>query len=261
MEKDKHIQMQEYLDKIMSGEESTAFEKELISDTELQLEFELLKDIEQELGNSELDDFKKKLSGVMEQPIQATTVEKKSGRVISLSRRVLSLAASFLLIGLTTWWFFSQPTSPQQMYANNFSVPPDVLTVEITDGLSETGFGSSLDALKILQEAMNNYNSGNYEVAIQQFRDFRSAAPEDVLVNHARFYEAVSLLKTEKSTEAQSQLEILNVPTFPLQQDAQWYLALTYLKQGNVEAAKPILQILSSVQKYQKEAASILNKL
>jgi len=50
MEKDKHIQMQEYLDKMMSKEESNAFEKELDTDTELQLDFELLKDIEQDIS-------------------------------------------------------------------------------------------------------------------------------------------------------------------------------------------------------------------
>jgi len=261
MEKDKHIQMQEYLDKIMSEEESTAFEKELNSDEELQLDFELLKDIEQELGNKEVVDFKKKLSGVMDQPIAATTVKKQSGRVFSLSRRVLSLAASFLVIGLTAWWFFSQPASPQQIYANNFSTHPDVLTVEIEDRLSETGFGSNKEALDQLQKAVDNYNKGNYEVAIQELSNFRNTNPADVLAKYAQFYEAVSLLKTEKLAEAQKQLENLNVSTFPLQKDAQWYLALAHLRQGNADAAKPILQSLSTVEQYQTKATSILNKL
>jgi len=166
-----------------------------------------------------------------------------------------------LAIGLTTWWFFSQPVTPQQIYASNFSMPTDVLSVEIKDGLAETGFGSNNDALEGLQGAMDNYNTGKYEVAVQQFRNFRNTAPEDVLVNYTKFYEAVSLLKTEKFADAQQQLENLNVATFPLQNEVQWYLALTYLKQGKMDDAKTILQALSKVAEYQSRATSILNKL
>ena len=261
MDKDKHIQMQEYLDNLMSEEDSTAFEKELNNNEELQRDFDLLKDIEHELGNKELINFKKKLSGVMEQPIQTTVIKKDKGKVISLSRRILSLAASFLVIGLAGWWFLSQPASPEQIYANNFSVHPDKLSIEIEDRLSETGFGINKEALGNLQNAINTYNNGDYQMAIQQLNAYKNANSEDVLASYAQFYEAVALLKNGKIEAGQEQLESLSKVNFPLQADAQWYLALANLQQGNITKAKEILQSLTAVTRYQKKATNILNDL
>ncbi len=105
-EKDLHLQIQAYLDQDMSPTEATAFEKELANNETLQADFDLFKDINEDLGNVKLQQFKKKLAIVVEQDI--TTSAKEDAPIFSLSRRVLSLAASVLVLAIAGWWVFNQ---------------------------------------------------------------------------------------------------------------------------------------------------------
>lgn len=155
---------------------------------------------------------------------------------------------------------FSQQSTPEQLFADNFQIHQDVLSLEIEDRLAETGFGTNKEALNNLQQGINEYTAGNYQQAINQFSTFQSAAGEDVLVDYAHFYKAIALIKTKDISKAQEILEKLAMkPSFPLIDDANWYLALIYLKQDNKRGATFILRSLSLSDTYKERATNLLD--
>ena len=62
----------------------------------------------------------------------------------------LAIAASFVLLLTGAWIIFSQPPSPEKLYARNFTFHPDLLSREVEDRLSETGFGANWKLLEKL---------------------------------------------------------------------------------------------------------------
>ena len=247
MDQDKHIQLQEYLDNLMSEEDSTAFEKELNNDEQLQTDFELLKDIEHELGNKELIDFKKKLSGVMEQPIQATVIKKDKGKVISLSRRILSLAASFLVIGIASWWMF---TGNIDVDGEQYLALADEHFIHYP--AQEISRGSEKE-----NSIYKNYEAKNYTIAAPELEKYALENSD----NDALLIAAISYLASDNS--AKSIILLQEIPELPyLINKKNYYLALAHLEQGHKTTAIIALQTITKADQYfYNKAQNLLTEL
>ena len=174
----------------------------------------------------------------------------------------LAIAASFVLLITGAWIIFSQPVSPKKLYARNFTFHPDLLSREVEDRLSATGFGANWKLLEELKAGMSAYNSGELQQAREHFNAFQTAVPQDGLSPFAGFYEAIVLLKLEQTNEAISKLQGLTQKSgFPLKEDAKWYLALAQIKQNNPETARLILKELRDVEKYSIKADKLFSNL
>lgn len=260
---------EKFLDQKMTPEESAAFDAELKTDAVLANEVALHDDVVKGIKNAGSIDFRNMVANVhgdlkeegffLEKEEQIVEV-KPTAKVRRISfARSLAIAASFALLLVAGWFLIAQPASPEQLFADNFTIHQDVLSLEIEDRLAETGFGSNKETLGILQNGINSYQSENYEAAINQFNAFQTAAPTDALIDYTTFYEAIALLKTGKVVAAQADLLSLSQKTaFPLQNDAKWYLALTYLQQGKSHEAKPLLQTLKQTPAYQNRVTKML---
>ena len=103
-----------------------------------------------------------------------------------------------------------------------------------------------------LAEGLRLYEGGDYQNAITALEDIAAApltrgetAGETQTIFYARYYQAISYLATGNSTPAIAALNKL-ASTDPLQQAKRnWYLALAYLKKGQVKAALALLRSLS----------------
>ncbi len=266
--------IENFLNKELNTEEMTAFDKKMKEDTELATEVSFHEDVIKGIQTAGVTDFKNLVAGVhsdmkeegffvaSQDKVQKT--EKKEAKVRSISLfRSLAVAASFALMVVAGYWVFStSPATPEQLFASNFSIHQDVLSTEIEDRLSETGFGTNKKALAVIQDAMNDYNSTQYEASVKKFTVFQQLAPEDALTAYASLYKGIALLKNNQVAAAQKELELVHAnEQFPSNKEAKWYLALTYLKQNNIPLAKPLLQELSSVETYQAKAKKILQQL
>jgi len=275
MEKNYNIDdIEDFLNQEMNAAELAAFEKEMAADKELAAEVDFHEDVIKGIQGAAPMDFQKMISethGVLKEEgffseeaveqTKASTIKKEAKvRRIGFSR-VLAYAASVALVLFAGWWVFSsQPTQPEQLFANNFSIHQDVLSVEIEDRLAETGFGTNKEALNNLQIAIDNYNSGRYQEAVDQFSAFQANAPQDGLASYASFYKAIASLKLNNAEVAETALEALvkQKDRFPLAEDAKWYLALTYLKQEKIANAYPFLKELSVSGAYKEKATQLL---
>lgn len=270
--------IEKFLNQEMDTEELAAFEKEMAADKALANEVDFHADVVKGIQGAAPLDFRKMVTNTHQEMKEEgffleaaeTTAEQQSDQTTAKDAKVrrigmfnrLAIAASFALLLTAGWFMFSQPSTPDQLFADNFAVHQDVLSVEIEDRLAETGFGTNKAALATLQTAIDTYKSGDYQSAINQFNAFEATAPEDALTSYAQFYKAVALLETQQSEAAQKELiSLADKTNFPLQNEAKWYLSLAYLKQNKVTEAKALLQNLSTVTDYEQRVKKLLNKL
>jgi len=275
MEKNYNIDdIENFLNQEMDAADLAAFEKEMAADKDLAAEIDFHADVIKGIEGAAPLDFRKMVGNVHEEMktegffsdtetdevVENNTQQEATVRNISLFRR-LAIAASFALVLTAGWFLLNQPNNtPEQLFADNFTIHQDVLSMEVEDRLAETGFGTNKVTLNELQKGINAYNEQDYNIAISTFNNFEGIAPEDALINYAKFYKAIALLKTEQVSTAQEVLErIIEQPAFPLIDDAKWYLALIYLKQDNKQGATFLLRTLSLSDAYKERAMKLLD--
>ena len=243
---EKDIQIQKYLDKSMSKEERINFEEELNKNKTLQQDFKLLRDIEQELGNNELIDFKKKLAGVMEQSVSPTSIEVPSRKVLPISSKLLSVAASLLVIGFTAWWLYSSSAEKSISYAvladDYFIHYP---AEEIARGTEERN------------PIYNHYKAKNYRLAATELDKYAQENSDyDALLIAAIAY----LADNKPNKTIQLLQKIPDTPYFKNKKN--YYLALSHLKQGHKTTALEVLQTINETDKFlYTKAQDLFSKL
>ncbi len=142
------------------------------------------------------------------------------------------LAASFLVIVLAYFSSRESTADLSELYADYYEPYPFVLSRR---GLEE-------DRIKTLTNAYEEGQWRKVETEIQTL-------PDSVLIAPMRdLYLAVALLEQERPEEARNLLlSYRDVPVDDLYQDIlEWYLALVYLREGDLIGTKEILAGLSS---------------
>ena len=149
------------------------------------------------------------------------------------------------VIGVAAYWFSLAPTS-EQLYASYYTVYP---AYRATRG----GDSSAYD------RGLSLYNQGQYAEALP----YLERLPEvDSLRDRVNLLLGNAYLQTDQPTRARETLSAVAASDDTLlQQQGQWYLALSYLKQHHVAAARPILEELAAAGMYRKEAHEILERV
>ena len=200
-----------------------------------------LQEADQELANR--DFFQSK----------TTTTEQTAAKTVRCSRRqLLSIAA--VVGGLIIGVWVALPLISNNVFDENYVAYAD----ELTPYLSETGFVRP-DYLKDLMVGMELYNQRDYVSAKLAFTNYLQAAPPDEMYRpFANFYLAQTYLATGAVGAAIPLLEnLVQRVDFQLQEDAQWYLALSNLEKGAEGRGKKLLQKLSNSTKYGERARKL----
>lgn len=176
--------------------------------------------------------FQAALAGVMAE-VEAGQATPKRMRV----RWYYSAAAALVLllgIGLALW-LRPQPLTYQQLAMQRFTPPPSPFL------LREGGATDSL-----LTAGAQAYERGDYRQAAQVWAALPSDHPR---ASQVRLYQGIARLAADQPDQAEALLAALrDHPEPEVAQSARWYLALTYLRQGQPAAAQPLLADLAQTQ-------------
>ncbi len=149
---------------------------------------------------------------------------------------------------------------------NNAAKPtytPDELFETYYQPLTDNSFqarGNNQETDQLFREGIDLYLAANYNEANLKFDQLRQQnegplAPEVLLYSgltktaNGDYPQAIELFKSLLSSSDQ------------FNQEAKWYLGLCYLKSGDTQKAKPILEELADQKFYMKKAQNILNDL
>lgn len=236
--------MENYVNGRMSIEEQQSFERGMSENPELREEVALYRKM---VSSIETESVRQMLEQIhAEQFNQETPVVPMRSRSHYFP---LAIAASVALLILAGWWVFSwQSSQPEALYATYFS--PD-------EGLPTTlGYAENAQ----FAEGMISYKLGEYAEALDYWQPLLTADPANDTLN---YYSGLAFLANDQPEQAVSYLgRVVENETSAFTSDANWYLALSYLKQGKETEAQPLLQELAAGDSpYQQQSREILDKL
>jgi tetratricopeptide (TPR) repeat protein len=175
-----------------------------------------------------------------------TATSSEGGKVVPLWRRksfgLVAAAAAIALI-LLVWNPFQTSANLYEQYAMH---PTLALQERNVDGIS-------------LETAEQAFNQGEYEAAFTQLSALVQQLPENPQL---RLSLGIAALETGRTVEARTQFEALANGKSALQDYGRWYMALSYIKTGDYEAARPLLQALAEQPSaFQQQAQDLLSQL
>ncbi len=269
----------EWIERYLLGElpeiERQQFEERLQSDANFAEEVEILSALyghfedrpvenpaaDDFIASGKVDDFKKNLENTLRQYKQGEanisstdTVERPKAKVRKIGRIVpLSIAAALiLLLGVLLWMENNGSASPGELYADYGTHEPLAL-VQKSD--------NSEEHIASIEKA---FNEGDYKTTLSLL----SPVLDTISTNHPysfslKWSKGTSLLETGKYAEAEAIFNELKQSNSIDAPKADWYLVLTYLKQGNKEKTVSLInEYLEKSRTYkQKEMKAILAAL
>lgn len=238
--------IQQYRFGPMSESERFDFEQELIKNPQLNHEFQLDVEIEASLKQYDIIDLRRKLRRVMH--------EEKALLKLPVSKSFQShwymIAASitfFVLLGGA--FHLMNPVK----YTNN-TLFEMYYTGENAHNLTRSA-GNSND------EAMSKYRAGDFNGALVLFNEILDKDADNIYI---RYYTGLASMETNQNDRAANEfLYIIRQKNNLFVDNAEWYLALSYLRNNKVKESKQLLtQITNNTSNsHNKEAVQILKRI
>lgn len=236
--------MQAYLDGTLAEPALSEFKEQLKTDPSLNRTVEELQGIQNAMHALGAE----ALSGATREWEAELSTQKQATRVRRFSvRRILSIAAGVAVVTAFIFLLRKPNYSTSELFASYYA-PYENLIVS-------RGQGDDV----ILERAMSAYDNQNYQRAVSLLQPYLEANPNE---RSAALYLGIAQMELSNYGEAESHLmEALNDPLY--QQQADWYLALLYLRMDDVNKSSETLQKIVNVGDHykEKEARELLRSL
>ena len=229
----------------MSESERAKFEQDLIENPKLNHEFQLDIELEDSLKQYDIIDLRRKLFRAMnEEKLQVKVPIRKSYH----SKWYMVAASITFLVLLGGALHLMNPVK----YTNN--------TLFEMYYSGENAHSITRSAGNNNDEAMTKYREGDFNSALVLFNEILDKDPSNIYI---RYYTGLASIETNQADKAITEFKyIIDQKNNLFVENAQWYLALTYLKNNQVTEAKDLLvQIKNSTNPHNKEASQILRRI
>ena len=238
-----------YLEGKLDTEEQVWFEKKMAEDSELRKEYELQKEIKEAISEEDVIDLRAKLKKITSEDYYNTKVKRQLWK-----KRILYAAAVFVIfVSAGSWFYFHQlRSSPEDLFSKYYQPYDNIYSSRSID--------QAFSEKKIITKGFHAYGNSEWKDAEAHFDVILKQNPKQASL---LFYAGIVKLERNKSKEA---IELFNKvieqknPMFIEQ--AYWYTALIYLKNGDTQTARRYLeQIIERGMTNKDKADKILKKL
>ena len=249
MNNDTIARIDRYLNGAMNAAEQAAFEAEVEADPSLATDLALQRDmslflqrkdrraaLQQELGNLGKDYF---------QTTATTATEPPTAKIVPIGRarlRWLTVAAAAAVLLILVWPWLTSPSLYEQ-YAQH----PPLALIE-----------KSADAPVDWSQTETAFNTGDCKTASAQLEEYLAQYPEDQL---ARLYLGICRIELDEGEAARELFSSLLTADVSIRDYAEWYLALSYLRAGEREACRAVLQDIAPASTLYARAQELLERL
>lgn len=251
-----HIDL--YLNKQLKGQTLSDFESRLSVDAEFKKEVETQAFLNRGINRFGADEMRNKLKKIRAEVLASSTPtevesEAKTAKVLPLNERKKvrpflrwSIAASIVLAMGAAFYFF----------INNNTVAPDKLYAAYYKPYNETITSRGNDTNTLINQASQLYQGKDYEAALPLFMEALQIEPNNAEIQLAL---GICQLETNQSEKANQTFTSITNPLY--KEQAQWYLAMNFLKQSDLESAKTTLSEIQSGDFNYNKAQEILEAL
>jgi hypothetical protein len=246
---DKEYLQERHLRGELTTEEQTAFDQMLASDPEFarevkagELAVEGLKSLH---IRQRIQEVRQQVGDQQKEKEAPTELKKKPGRVISIFRRPLSIAASVLVLVVAAYFIYLSFGS-QSLY--------DQYNQHPTFAVTEMSASADYD----LSRAEAAFQKGDYEVTQQELSAYLNARPTDTL---ALLFQGICQLELDNFSQAEGIFSDIQAGTSDFRDLGEWYLALTFLKQEDTERAREVLSNIAQDSEKYADAQALLGAL
>jgi len=239
--------IERYLDRSLSTEEKKEMEKRLAGDPELKNKYVEYRKLIEGIRYAHLQDKVEQLK-TLENSLGPVDLDTPSRQVWMHTYGKYLAAAAAVVLFVASYLIFMRPTDPQEVFARYFEPYPNVFEPTVR--------GSGQDNRRA--EAFIAYDRGDYEKAATLFAEQLKLKQEPGLL----LLLGNTNLILGRTEEAQNNFLTLIKDFDELDGQAKWYLGLSYLKQGQTEKARLILQELGEPEvTYSKKANELLHEV
>lgn len=217
------------------------FQQKLETDTDFAAAFELRLEMETFLErHPQREMLKDKLK-----TLGKDFKEEKTTKIISITQKrkqwlwVAGIAAAIALIAIIIWPFLF-PSSLYEQYNQHRPL-----------ALQERSTSANL-------QAETAFNDKNFDLAYLALTEYLNDQPNDV---RAQLALGISALELDRIPEAKRIFETIREGESAFSQSASWYLALTHIKQNELEEARAYLEQIPSGSFWYTKAQALLKKL
>jgi len=241
--------IENYLDESIDSKERTRLKERLEKHSDLYLEVNKHRELKEALNDTDAIAFKEKLIAISKE----LKAEEENSKTITQPKIKPAFfnwkiaATIVVIIGLGSYFIINSfALNSSKLFTNYFTAYP---LEGVVRGDSISGF---------LKEKFNSYRNGNYRSAVSNLEELKAKHPEKEVLN---LYLGNSYLQTNQIEKAITEFQSIDsLSTY--YENAQWYLALSFLKTNEETQAKNILKkLLKYNGAYNKKASSLLKEL
>jgi len=163
--------------------------------------------------------------------------------------RFAYVVASIFLVGIVSVLYLGKDQPNEKLFAEYYQPYPNIASSvrgELTEGK--------------LQDALQQYDARDYKATLNLLQEIHVTEPNNVAAN---FYAGVSYLKVEESERAATSLQkVIELGDSKFSEPAEWYLALAFLQQNDLEKTRAALEaIIATDHLYKEQAVKLLERL
>ncbi|HAF28691.1 MAG TPA: hypothetical protein DCG75_06545 [Bacteroidales bacterium] len=235
--------IEKYIDGELKGNELLKFEELLSIDPDIKRDYKL----SLELNNSIMEDDVIALRETMNYMYQDETIVKRIPTVFTKRKFYYYAAASAALL-IATGGLMQRLSGPEMNNTRVFEkyYAPYEVTVTYRSGNTEVD--------RLLLNALERYEEKDYEYALVLFEEVLESRQNDMAVN---LYSGISYMEEEKYQKAtKSFSNIISDKDNLFIEQANWYLAMCYLKTEKTDKAQDVLREIINEESYYKEQAA-----
>lgn len=238
--------IEQYISNEMPTADRIAFEKELITNSDLAREYLLSQQIDSALMRDDVIDLRRKLITAIESGHKKT----EDKPVVALTSRKWWLAAASVIVlcavAATLYWQMPHKVSNDELFQSYYSTDN---VVNLTRGDQN------------IVEAVFKFQQKDFKSASQLFENILATDKSNIAV---WFYYGISNIETMQYQKSITAFQtIINDKNNLYVEHAGWYLGLCYLKSGQKDKAKEQFTAIASDREnyYNSNAQEILKKL
>lgn len=211
--------IEKYLLNQMNAEDKLDFEKELSEDSDLQEKLEEIKTLTEGIEKLELMESLNQFHREMKE--EENTAPQK---IIRFNWKPFSVAASVILIAAISILYYNRPDRNERLFTKYYTTDPGLVTA----------MSANEDNYEF-ERGMVDFKSGKFQLAIDRWEPLLANNPTGDTLN---YFLGTSYLELQNTAKAISRLEkVTENPESKFLNDAWWYLALAYTRDGDKDKA------------------------